>query len=100
VPVPNCFLALAVPLSVSFSLSGSDVLLAYAGFGPGQELIPYFLALLTFVGAALLAVVQWPLAILLRWLSRLRNGGKEEIKNTPIPADVPESPGEGSHHKP
>jgi hypothetical protein len=38
----------------------------YVGLGPGQELIPYFLALVGFVFAAVLAVVQWPVLVLLR----------------------------------
>ena len=38
----------------------------YVGLGPGQELIPYFLALLGFIAAAVIAVVQWPFLALTR----------------------------------
>jgi hypothetical protein len=52
---------------------------AYIGLGPGQEFIPYFLTLLTFVGAALVAVVQWPLAALLRLFRSKRNVESIEV---------------------
>jgi hypothetical protein len=38
----------------------------YVGLGPGQEFIPYFLALLAFIWAAMMAVFQWPLLVLAR----------------------------------
>lgn len=41
------------------------LLLGYVGLGPGLEFIPYFLALMGVVGAALLAVLQWPLLALI-----------------------------------
>lgn len=48
-------------------------LLGYVGLGSGgPELIPYFMALLTFIGAALFALLQWPIYVLLRYLSKLR----------------------------
>jgi hypothetical protein len=59
--------------AVVASLLGSsppDGLLAYVGLGPGQEFIPYFLALVAWVGAACVAVLQWPVASLLRRLRR------------------------------
>ncbi|HYW81710.1 MAG TPA: hypothetical protein VFB30_00535, partial [Spirochaetia bacterium] len=42
--------------------------LAYVGLGPGQEFIPYFFALLGVIGTAIVAVLQWPVSALLRWL--------------------------------
>jgi len=42
--------------------------LAYMGLGSGLELVPYFAALLSLVGAALIAVVQRPLLAVARWL--------------------------------
>ena len=50
--------------------------LAYVGMGPGPEFIPYFMALLGVVGAALLAVVQWPISLLLGRVKRMRNRGQ------------------------
>jgi hypothetical protein len=44
--------------------------LAYAGLGPGQELAPYFFALLAWAGAALLAVLHRPISALLHVFSR------------------------------
>jgi hypothetical protein len=47
-------------------------ILAYAGLGPGQEFIPYFLALLALLVSAFGAVVRWPFRVLARALGRLR----------------------------
>jgi hypothetical protein len=55
--------------------------LAYMGLGSGLELVPYFLALLGFVAAASLAVVQWPLFALLRWWRK----DKQRCGETPEP---------------
>ena len=63
----------------------------YAGLGPGQELIPYFLAMLAFIGAAVGAVLQWPIAMALRCFSRLR--GKKPPEQ-PATQDVAESAGD------
>ncbi|HEV3340668.1 MAG TPA: hypothetical protein VG125_09930 [Pirellulales bacterium] len=52
--------------------------LAYMGLGSGLEFLPYFVALLGLVGAALLAVVQQPVLIVLRWLKGGRQQTKEE----------------------
>lgn len=58
-------------------MSGSDALplpiLAYLGLGSGVELLPYFVALLSFAGAALLAIVQRPLILVLRRLHKPRD---------------------------
>ena len=58
-------------------------LFGYVGPGPGLELIPYFLSLLTWVGLAFGAVLAWPIAALLR-----RGRGKE----TAATADEAPSP--------
>jgi hypothetical protein len=52
---------------------------AYVGLGPGQEFIPYFLALLAFVWAAAIAILQWPFVALLR----LIRGRKSQIAGEP-----------------
>jgi hypothetical protein len=65
--------------------------LAYIGPGPGQEFIPYFFTLLGFVGAALVAVVQWPVAVLLRCLPRGRGAAARP---------GPQGPGDGSPDRP
>ncbi len=99
-PGPNGFLFLVVPLWFSFPLPMPHSLLAYAGLGPGQELIPYFLALLAWVGAAVGAILLWPVSTLLRRLRRAKGDHKHELKNEPITARVPELPGEESHEMP
>jgi hypothetical protein len=67
--------------------------LAYVGLGPGQEFIPYFFALLGVVGLALVAVLQWPLLALRRFLSRARGGPTGGPNEHPATAGVPEKPG-------
>ncbi len=68
----------------------SQGVLAYVGLGPGQEFIPYFLALLALVWAALSAVAQWPLGLLVRGLRKVQGLIKERGKT----ADVPGAAGE------
>lgn len=53
-------------------MHGLEALLGYAGLGPGQEFIPYFMAFLAWAAAAVGAVLVWPVAALLR---RLRKSG-------------------------
>jgi hypothetical protein len=55
--------------------SFQGVLLAYFGLGEGFELIPYFFALLSFAGMALIAVLQWPFAALARRFRRSASRG-------------------------
>ena len=69
---------------------GPWCLLAYVGLGPGQEFIPYFLALLGFVGALFVAVVQWPAAVVLRFLRRLKNAAGKGRKDERTKAEEPE----------
>lgn len=47
-------------------------LLAYVGLGASPELIPHFVALLSLLGAAALATLQWPVSMLLRYVARSR----------------------------
>ena len=52
-------------------------LLAYVGLGPGPELVPYLIAFVTFVGAAFIAMVQWPFFVLLGWLKSKRQSRRD-----------------------
>jgi hypothetical protein len=63
-----------------------------------MELIPYFLALLAWVGMALAGILLWPLSGLLR---RLRRGRvpRVEARSEPTTAAVPKSPPEGDHDR-
>jgi hypothetical protein len=65
--------------------------MGYFGIGPGLELVPYFLALMGFVGAALLAVVQWPLQALIHRISRRGADPQGDVNS-----DQNEEPGEGN----
>jgi hypothetical protein len=72
-------------------------LLAYIGIGPGQELFAYFLTLLGIMGAALLAVLQWPITLVTRLFRRSKNTAPEQIaeppgleKPSPLGSDVRE----------
>lgn len=58
-------------------------LLGYMGLGSGIELLPYFVALLGVAGAALLAIVQRPLVLLVRWLRK-----PKQTPNDDAPADT------------
>ena len=52
----------------------------YVGRGPGQEFIPYFLALLAFIWAALIAVLQSPLMpALVRLVREKTSGGRSPV---------------------
>jgi hypothetical protein len=65
-------------------------LLAYAGLGPGQELIPYFMALLAWVGAAFGAILFRPISSLLRRLSRLKVARQNCSPNETLTTTVPQ----------
>jgi hypothetical protein len=65
-PEGFCLLATVVAVPVSG-------LLAYVGFGPGQEFIPQFMALLAVMGSALFAILQWPFVALLRRFWRAKS---------------------------
>lgn len=69
-------------------------LLAYVGIGASPELIPHFVALLSLLGAAAFATLQWPVSMLLRYVAPSRrrqadrNAGDTSPKN-----DVAGDPG-------
>jgi hypothetical protein len=79
------FLETAVP--------GAD-LLAY-GPAPGLELIPYFLALLAWMGLALLAVLLSPFRALLRRLRGTGSGPQSRNASKQAPVSQPETGHEG-----
>jgi len=87
VPGLENFSFLMTSLSISCSVPDSHGLPAYVGLGPEQALIPYFLALLAWVGAALIAVLQWPIAALLRRRKRAK---------TDLPTEAPKSEATGT----
>ncbi len=61
--------------------------LAYVGLGPGQELIPFFFALLGVVGTAIVAILQWPISVVLRRL-RIRTGARPGLHvRSPLAAE-------------
>ncbi len=60
-------------------------LLGYAGPLPGIEFLPYLLSLLAFVGTALVAAVQWPLAMLRQCFGR-KNAQGATAPSTPASA--------------
>lgn len=66
------------------------ILLAYLGPAPGLEFIPYFLALLAWLGTAAAAVLLWPMAALMRRFRRNKATQLEEVEPQ-SPADPPES---------
>ena len=62
----ECFDLLGIGLGSSVPSSAQQGLFAYVGLGAGPELLPYVLAIVAWAGAALVAVLQWPLAAFLR----------------------------------
>ncbi len=88
-PGPSGLLFVVVPLWFSFPLAVPHGLLAYVGLGPGQELIPYFMALLAWVGAAVGAILLWPITTLFRRLRKAKGDHKHELKNEPPPSPSP-----------
>jgi hypothetical protein len=88
------------PLVVPGSLPLPGLVLGYVGIGPGQEFIPYFLALLALVGTALSAVIRWPFAVLARLLGRFKRGQASERARMPVTASVPGSAEEGPTRSP
>jgi len=95
VPVPDSTLVLAVSIS-ALPMSGSASLLAY-GSAPGMELIPYFLALLAWVGMAFTAIFLSPIAALVRRIRRGRGVPVTEPKNEPETTPIPESRGDDNN---
>jgi hypothetical protein len=75
----DAFLSPAVVIPQSFHLTAGSPILAY-GPVPGVELIPYFVALLGWLGLAFAAVVLAPITALLRRLRKPQRGCGEEPK--------------------
>ena len=96
-PGPELFLCLPIPVAGAF-LPVADGVLAY-GPGPPVDLIPYFFALLSWVGLAFLAVLLSPITALLRRLRRARGTPPQEPKSAPMTASVPESTPESSRDR-
>lgn len=63
---------------------------AYVGLGPGPEFLPYFFALLSLLAAAGIAVLQWPMMLLVRCLARLRHTRRQPPQNWLTSPDAPE----------
>ncbi len=90
-PVPDPLLA-ATGVSVVLPAGLFDALFAY-GPAPGMEFIPYFLALLGWVGLAVGSFLLWPITAFLRRLRRGKNAPPAEpASETP---HAPESAREG-----
>ena len=70
-------------------------LFAY-GPAPGIELIPYFLALLAWLGLALGSILMSPITALLRLFRKGRGAPQPQAASEPKTESVPESPGEGN----
>jgi hypothetical protein len=70
---------------------------AYVGLGPGQEFIPYFLALLAFVWAAAIAILQWPFLALIRLVRGRKSCVASESAHaaTTMPTNEPQNPPPG-----
>lgn len=64
------------------SLAGPGGLFGYIGPGADLSLIPYFLAMLAFLGTAFSAIFLWPIHALLRKI----RGNKEQAA-PPAPAE-------------
>jgi hypothetical protein len=73
-------------------------LIGYVGLGPGPEFIPYFLALLGVVGAAFIALVQYPIFALRAFLKRRRHSpGQQEKELEPAAASPIEKELDATH---
>jgi hypothetical protein len=69
--------------------------MAYVGLGPGQELIPYFWALVVLAVTALGAILQWPIAAVRRAFHRKNDAAPIVPRSQPIAAIKPETPCDG-----
>jgi hypothetical protein len=68
------------------------------GYGPapGVELIPYFLALLAWLGLALGSILMSPITAMLRFFRKGRGVPPPQAASEPKTEAVPESQGEGN----
>ena len=80
--------------------AASSLPMAYIGLGPGQELIPYFWALVVLAGTMFIAVLQWPIALLRRAFAGNKIAAPSEPTAQPSLPLEPESPREGTPDKP
>jgi hypothetical protein len=69
-------------------------LFAYAGLGPGQELIPYFMALLAWIGAAFGAILLRPVSSLFRRLFKRKSDRPDSLPQATLMASTTQSPAE------
>lgn len=95
---PDSLFWLTTHLSFLLLPSPPVGLLAYVGLGPGPEFIPYFVALLSFAGAAFIALIQWPILRFLAWLRAKRqptNQAEAALVN-----DTLETPSEATNDRP
>lgn len=67
-------------------------LLAYVGLGASPELIPHFVALLSVLGAAALATLQWPVSIFLSYVAPSRRRSRANTSSKDDVAGGPSSP--------
>jgi hypothetical protein len=100
VSVHNPLRRATIALAFSFVLLVPNPVLAYGGPGAGLELVGYFMALLTWMGAAFGAILMWPVYNLLRRFRGAKADAKEEGNHEPAAANAPELPGEGSQNNP
>lgn len=78
-PVPELLIA-AHAAACSHSQYGLGSLLGYGPL-PGVELIPYFLALLLWVGLALLSILLSPISALIRFIRKARRSAPIELNS-------------------
>jgi hypothetical protein len=81
------------------SSAAPDGLFGYVGLGPGQEFLPYFLALLAWVATSLIAVLRWPLLTLFRRLRGVRGTPQDVPQNVLAPGDTPALPEEAGRNQ-
>jgi hypothetical protein len=75
---------------------GCGLLPGYVGPGAGLELVGYVLGLLIWMGAALGAILLWPLTALLRRFRKSNDPGGDEPKPEPPTISEPEGQGAGN----
>ncbi|HET6883442.1 MAG TPA: hypothetical protein VFI31_25045 [Pirellulales bacterium] len=95
---PDGLFILPLFLSSSALHLAPTPLVAYVGLGPSPEFVPYFLALLGVVGAALIAFLQWPILTLRAYFRRKRSEGRAELPS--VPADADQMPRDADHDRP
>ena len=74
---------------------GAAALVAYSP-GPGLELVPYFLGLLTWAGLAFAAIFLAPITAFVRRVCKMWRGAAEAPKKDAANESAPKSPAETS----